>query len=105
MNGKHVKFDMANIANPRNVNVNLRGKKEKAWWVALTPLYSMSSRYLQSGPINDMGIQVAWEGLVEAGHLTFLFAQQYGLYKALTLEFLSTLQVNYENKELASITF
>lgn len=39
------------------------------------------------------------------GHLAFLFANVYGLYKALTLEFLSTLQVNYGDKELISITF
>ena len=42
---------------------------------------------------------------MEVGHLTFLFAHRYGSYKVLTLEFLSTLQVNYVNKVLVSITF
>lgn len=96
---------MANIVNPRTVNVTLRGKAEKARWAALAPLDNMPSRFPLTDLITDMGIQVAWEGLVEAGHLTSLFANVYGSYRAWTLEFLSTLQVNYENKVLVSITF
>ena len=96
---------MVNLANPRNVNVTLRGKEQKARWAALAPLDSMPSRYPVDHLITDMGIQASWETLLEAGHLNFLFAHRYGSYKVLTLEFMSTLQLNYSNSTLASITF
>ncbi|XP_047978618.1 uncharacterized protein LOC125220492 [Salvia hispanica] len=96
---------MVNIANPRNMNVTLRGKEEKTRWAALAPLDSMPSRYPVIDLITDMGIQTSWEALLEAGHLNFLFSHRYGSYKVLTLEFMSTLQLNYINKALASITF
>ena len=69
---------MVKFANPRNVNVTLRGKDEKTRWAALAPLDSMSSRYPVNDLITDMGIQTSWEALLEAGYLHFLFAHRYG---------------------------
>lgn len=47
---------MTNIANPRTMNVNMRGKEEKARWAAVAPIDSMHSRYPLVDPINDMSI-------------------------------------------------
>lgn len=89
----------------RSVGVTLRNDKEKAQLKNLSPPTSQPSRYSSLAVIKGLGIQQCWDTLVR-GRLLPSFPWEVCSYKALTVEFLSTLQLIYsDEEELEAITF
>ena len=71
----------------------------------MASLDSLPSRYPNWGTLNGLGIQQSWDVLVQAGHLQHLFSLKLGSYKALTVEFFTTLTVESSGRNIKSMSF
>ncbi|KAL1550815.1 hypothetical protein AAHA92_18733 [Salvia divinorum] len=89
----------------KDVGIKLKCEAEKAKWKQLAKLESSPSRYPAWGALHGLGIESSWKELVEAGSLTYLFSRKFDSYKALTVEFLTTLHVEYKDGKIEYISF
>ncbi|KAG6386636.1 hypothetical protein SASPL_151804 [Salvia splendens] len=96
---------MARQSDPQHFRVTLRTDEERQRWNKLVRLNVQPSRYPDWQTVQDLGIRDNFEELCTMWKLSALFDKPQDSYRAITLEFLSTLNVRMKGKEVDSISF